>query len=93
MLDTSGSPLGHVENWSLLITRYIVFDPFHPVIHLQSHDRDTTYFIYGGVRNMVIDIRVASVTWIPRYLEVWGVGCLAWHGPGTGRGGGRGGDR
>ena len=41
----------------------------------------------------MIDICVASVTWIPRYLEVWGVGCLAWHGPGTGRGGGRGGDR
>ena len=25
---------------------------------------------------MVIGIRVASVTWIPRYLEVWGVGVL-----------------
>ena len=45
MRDTFGS----LENWPLLITRYIVLDPFHPVIHLQSLDRDTTLSTVLGI--------------------------------------------
>ena len=61
MRDTSGS----LENWPLLITRYIVLDPFHPVIHLQSLDRDTTLSTVSGIWWLVFVLHL-----LPGYLDI-----------------------